>query len=67
MTGGDLSCYIGGEPIAEYDGGPKSEKFGFNAWAREIANPTATELFTLDNALVVNHVPSNVAFGTVVF
>jgi len=67
VTGGDLSCYIGGEPIAEYDGGPKSEKFGFNAWAREISNPTATELFTLDNALVVNHVPSNVAFGTVVF
>lgn len=67
VTGGDLACYIGGEPIAEYDGGPRSEKFGFSAWAREISNPTSTELFTLDNALVVNHVPSNVAFGTVVF
>jgi hypothetical protein len=67
VTGNDIACYIGGEPIAEYDGGPKSEKFGFNAWSREISNPTSTELFTLDNALVLSQIPSNMAVGTVVF
>lgn len=67
VTPNDIACYIGGEPIAEYDGGPKTEKFGFNAWAREISNPTSTELFTLDNALITTHIPSNMAIGTVVF
>jgi hypothetical protein len=67
--GGDdvLSCYKGGEPIAEYDNGPKTDKRGLNAWSVERSNPTTTELFTLDNALVVNHVPNSLAYGTVVF
>jgi len=67
VSGGDIECYIGGEPVAEYDGGPKTEKFGMNSWAREVANPTSTELFCLDNALIVHHVPRNIAIGEVVF
>ena len=67
VSGGDIECYIGGEPVAEYDGGPKTEKFGMQAWSREVANPTATELFCLDNALVVSHVPKNIAIGECVF
>ncbi len=67
VSGGDIACYVGGEPIAEVDGGPKVEKFGLNSWSRELSNPTITELFALDNALVVNQVPKNVAIGTVVF
>lgn len=63
----DIECYIGSEPVAEYDGGPKTDKFGLNAWSRELANPTVTEIFSLDNALVVNQVPKNTAIGTVVF
>jgi hypothetical protein len=63
----DIECYIAGEPVAEYDGGPKTEKFGLNAWSRELANPTVTEIFSLDNALVVNQVPRNTAIGTVQF
>jgi len=67
VSGGDIECYIGGEPVAEYDGGPKTEKYGMNAWSREVANPTATELFCLDNALIVSHVPQNIAVGELVF
>lgn len=62
-----ISCYLGSEPIAEYDGGPKTVKTGLASWSAEVSNPTRTELFALDNALVVNHVPSSVAYGTVEF
>ena len=68
VTGGsDIECYIAGEPVAEYDGGPKTERFGLSAWSREISNPTSTELFVLDNALMLHQVPMNLAIGTVVF
>lgn len=68
VTGGsDIECYVAGEPVAEYDGGPKTERFGLSAWSREISNPTSTELFVLDNALMLHQVPVNLAIGTVVF
>jgi len=62
-----IQCYQGSEPIAEYDGGNKNTKVGVASWAVERSNPTATDLFVLDNALIVNHVPDSVAYGTVVF
>lgn len=62
-----LACYEGSEPIAEYDGAPKTLKIGLNSWSVERANPTSTDLFVLDNALIVPHVPKSIAYGTVVF
>ena len=62
-----VQCYQGSEPIAEYDGAPENEKIGFAAWSVKRSNPTATELFTLDNALIVNHIPKALAVGTLVY
>lgn len=62
-----IGCYEGSEPIAEYDGGPEAVKVGLNAWSVKRANPTTTDLFVLDNALLVNHVPNSTAYGTVVY
>jgi hypothetical protein len=62
-----VQCYQGSEPIAEYDGGPKDVKVGLASWSVERANPTATELYVLDNSLIVNRVPKSIAYGTVVF
>lgn len=61
------SMYLGSEPIAERDGGPKNVKTGFAAWSNESANPTVTNVFVLDNAIPVNHTPNSIAYGTVVF
>lgn len=62
-----LTCYEGSEPIAEHDAGPEDVKVGMAAWSVKRSNPTSTDLFVLDNALVVNHIPKSVAYGTVVF
>lgn len=62
-----VQCYQGSEPIAEYDGAPEEVKIGVAAWSVKRSNPTATELFVLDNALVVNHIPKAIAVGTLVF
>jgi hypothetical protein len=62
-----LCMYESGEPIAEYDGGPEEVKVGLNAWSVKRSNPTATEIYTLDNALVINYIPKANAYGTVVF
>ena len=62
-----VQCYQGSEPIAEYDGAPENEKIGFAAWSVKRSNPTATELYTLDNALIVNHIPKALAVGTLVY
>ena len=62
-----VQCYLGSEPIAEYDGGPETTKVGFSAWSVKRANPTSTELFVLDNCLTVNHIPTAIAYGTVLF
>jgi len=64
---GTFSMQLGSEPIAEYDGGPKTVRVGLSSWSKESANPTVTELFVLDNALAINHVPNSVSYGTVVF
>jgi hypothetical protein len=64
---GTVACYEGSEPIAEYDAGPETVKVGVGAWSVKRANPTTTDLFVLDNAIVCNQVPSSEAFGTVVF
>lgn len=62
-----IQAYQGSEPIAEYDNGPKTVKIGMASWSCERANPTSTDLFVLDNSLIVNHVPDSVAYGTLVF
>lgn len=62
-----VSCYLGSEPVAEYDGGPETVRAGLSAWSVKRSNPTTTDLFALDNSLVVNHVPKSIAYGTVEF
>ena len=64
---GTVACYEGSEPIAEYDAGPETVKVGVGAWSVKRANPTTTDLFVLDNAIVCNQVPNSQAFGTVIF
>lgn len=64
---GTLGCYEGSEPVAEYDAGPEEVKVGVASWSVKRANPTETDIFALDNALTVNHVPKSEAYATVVF
>ncbi len=64
---GTVGCYEGSEPICEHDGAPESVKVGLSAWSVKRSNPTSTDLFVLDNALVANHVPASEAYATVVF
>lgn len=59
--------YLGSEPIAEYDNGPTDLKVGMASWSTTTANPTAVNLFALDNFLPVNHVPGTIAYAQVVF
>lgn len=66
-TDDTIGLYEGSEPIAEFDGGPEILKIGLESWSTKRSNPTVTELFALDNSLVVNHVPASTAYGTVVF
>lgn len=61
------ACYVGSEPIREWDEGPMLVKTGFNAWTKGASNPTGTTAFVLDNALCVNEIPASIAYGTVVF
>jgi hypothetical protein len=62
-----FTLYQGSEPIAEYDGGPETVRVGLSSWSKKTANPTATEIYVLDNALPVNHDPYAIQIGTVVF
>jgi hypothetical protein len=64
---GTIAMYEGSEPVAEYDGGPEALRFGFHSWMVKKSNPTRTEVYFLDNAMPVIHVPNAVAFGEVVF
>lgn len=66
-TDDTLAVYQGSEPIAEYDGGPESVKTGLASWGVKRSNPTTTDLFALDNSLVVNHIPASTAYGTVIY
>lgn len=61
------TMYLGSEPIAEFDNGPEEVKVGLASWSVKRSNPTRTELFGLDNALAVSHVPNSRAYGTVIF
>ena len=62
-----IGCYQGSEPIAERDGGPEDVKVGMASWSVKRSNPTSTDLFVLDNSLVVNHIPASTAYGEVIF
>lgn len=62
-----ISCYEGSEPIAEYDSGPEDVKVGLAAWSVKRSNPTSTDLFCLDNSLIVNHVPASTAYASVIY
>ncbi|TWU22458.1 hypothetical protein Pla52o_35140 [Novipirellula galeiformis] len=62
-----ISCYEGSEPIAERDGGPESVKVGLASWSVKRSNPTSTDIFALDNSMIVNHVPASTAYATVEF
>ena len=53
--------------LYEYDGGPISIRAGAYSFATQKANPTATELFILDNALPVIYNPAAIALGECVF
>ena len=55
----------GSEPIAEYDGGPETVRVGVSSWSKKTSNPTATEVYVLDNALGVAHDPYDLAIATV--
>jgi hypothetical protein len=61
------TAYQGSEPIAEYDGGPETVRVGMSSWAKKTANPTATEVYVLDNVLTVPHDPFDIVPATVVF
>lgn len=63
--GGTIECYLGSEPIAEYDGGPETVRSGLSSWSVKRSNPTGTDIFALDNCLTVNHIPSSTAIGDV--
>lgn len=62
-----VKTMLGSEPIADYDGAPEVDRVGMYAWSVKRSNPTATELFVLDNALIVPQVPKAIAYATVVF
>lgn len=64
---GTVAMYEGSEPIAEYDGGPITNRVGFQTWMTQKSNPTCQEIYFLDNAMPIIHVPRAVAVGTVVF
>lgn len=42
-VGEKYTLYQGSEPIAEYDGGPKTVRVGLSAWSKPVSNPTADE------------------------
>lgn len=62
-----IQAYIGSEPIADYDGAAEVTRFGMYSWSVKRSNPTATELYVLDNVLTVNHIPKSLARATVIF
>lgn len=64
-VGEKYTWYQGSEPIAEYDGGPKSVRTGLSSWSKAVANPTADELYVLDNGLGVPHDPYDLVIATI--
>jgi hypothetical protein len=66
-VGERYTLYQGSEPIAEYDGGPESVRVGLSSWNKKTSNPTATEVYVLDNALPVPHDPYDIIVATADF
>lgn len=66
-VGGKYKLMQGSEPIAEYDGGPETVRVGLSSWSKKTSNPTATEVYVLDNALAVPHDPYDIIVATVDF
>lgn len=64
-TAEKYTLYRGSEPIAEYDGGPESVRDGLYSWTKKTSNPTATEVYVLDNCLPVPHDPYDLNIATV--
>ena len=64
---GTVAMYEGSEPVAEYDGGPETNRIGFSSWSVKKADPTRTDVYFLDNAMPVIHNPNAVAYGDLVF
>lgn len=64
---GTVALYEGSEMVSERDGAPANRKTGMASWHCTRANPTREDIFILDNAMVVNHVPKSEAMGTVIF
>jgi hypothetical protein len=58
---------IGSEPIAEGPNMAPVVKMGMSSWTTWQWNPTATLLFTLDNAIPVNYVPAASGLATAIF
>lgn len=55
----------GDEPIAEGPNMAQQIKAGLDAWTYSSFNPTATQMFVLDNALPALYVPAATAYATV--
>ncbi|MES2792740.1 MAG: major capsid protein [Planctomycetota bacterium] len=60
-----FEMWEGDEPISEGPNQPQQIKAGLDAWTYNSWNPTATQLFVLDNAIPVLFVPAATAFATV--
>jgi hypothetical protein len=60
-----IACYLGSEPIAEYENGPEEVKTGVASWSVKRSNPTCTDVLVLDNCLTVNHVFDSVCYAQV--
>lgn len=57
----------GDEPIAEGPNMAETVKGGLSAWSYQSWNPTARQLFVLDNAMPALYVPAATAYAQVVF
>lgn len=55
----------GSEPVSDREGAPQIVRTGLYSWQVNSSNPTATNLFALDNALPANYVPGTYAYGQV--
>lgn len=61
------TMYQGSEPIAEYDGGPKTVRVGLSSWSKAVSDPTGDEIYILNNCLPVAHDPFDLLPLTVIF
>ena len=59
--------YEGSELVRERDHMEKVNKVGMQCWFAGSSQPTRDTIFTLDNAIVVDHVPNSKAMGEVLF